>query len=184
MADSIEEFLTDAKLTDSNLHESAALIHTFLTGGATVSDTADHLTALVHDPATVTIDEILEECIVGLAEELSEPHEALVQLVHELRCRQQQQQTGEEAVSKYDRSLSYSLSERWLRYGDPDPASIWHGQLRLEWFNLNHFAALLYTAGFHQLSAFGQQTLEYTLKRGGWRVSWKGNESKTQTAHL
>lgn len=183
MAESAEEFFTDDRLADSNLHDSASLIQTFLAEDATASETARNLTASFHAPAAANASEVLEECIVGAAEQLWDTHDALVKLVCELRS-QQQQRTGENDLSEFDQSLAYSLGERWLRYGDPDPASSWRDQARLEWTNLNHFAALLYMSGVQQLSSFGEKTLEFTMKRGGWRINWEGPDSKTPSRLL
>lgn len=71
-----------------------------------------------------------------------------------------------------------TLGERWARYGDPDPQDAWKEQARAEWTNLNHFAALLFSAGIKTLAFFGGQSLKMTLKRGSWRVNWNGPESE------
>lgn len=181
MAESVEEFFTDDKFTDSDLHDTAALIHACLAGDATVPEMAHKLTASFDEPTAATASEVLEECIVAAAEQLWETHDALAGLVCELRTRQQQE--SEDNLLRFDQSLAYSLGERWLRYGDPDPASGWCDQARLEWTNLNHFAALLYAAGVQRMACFGQQTLEFTLKRSGWRINWQGPDSKTPDAH-
>ncbi len=177
MAESIEEFYTYDTLTNTNLRESAELIHEFLKGNATLSDTAQSLTAIFDAPdAAPTAADVLDLCIVCAAEQLSETHNALVELTMELRARQQQRR--EEHLSKFDNSLVMSFGERWLRYGDPDPDEAMKEEERLEWTNLNRFVALLYSAGIQRLAICGERTLTITLQRGGWRVNWKGPESK------
>jgi hypothetical protein len=178
MAESIEEFFTDDKLTESNVRQAAAAIHALLTGDATASATAQLLTEGFDapGPATASLSEVLEECIAEAAEQLLETHEALVQLTLELRARQQQK--GEANLSEFDHGLVMTLGVRWARYGDPT-LSTWRDQERLEWTNLNRFAALLYSAGLQRLSTFGERILEMSLRRGGWRVNWSGPESRS-----
>lgn len=179
MAESIEEFFTDSKLTGTNLREAAASIHALLTGDAAASATAECLTEGFNAPGPVTasLSEVLEECIAGAAEQLSETHEGLVQLTLELRARQEEKSGGN--LSDFDNGLVMTFGERWARYGDPDPSIIWRDQARLEWTNVNHFVALLYSAGVKRLSSFGELTLQRSLRRGGWRINWNGSGGKS-----
>lgn len=173
MAESIEEFFADDRLTDSNLRHSAVCIRECLEGKATTQGTAQSMLATV---STASLDEVLDECIVRAAEELPKTHDVLAELVIQLRS--QQQRMSEEEVAGFDRSLVMSFGERWARYGDPDPQDAWKEEARAEWANLNRFVALLFAAGVKGLSAFGEQTLRMTLKRGAWRVNWAGQESE------
>lgn len=173
MAESIEEFFADDRLTDSNLRDSAVCIRKCLERKATTQETAQSILATV---SAVSLSEVLDECIIRAAEQLPESHNVLVELVIQLRS--QQQHMSEEDDTKFDHFLIMSFGERWARYGDPDPQNAWKEQARAEWINLNHFVALLFSAGVNTLSTFGEQTLKMTLKRGSWRVNWTGQESE------
>lgn len=173
MAESIEEFFADDRLTDSNLRHSATCIREFLESRTTEQETAQRILATV---STASLDEVLDECIVRAAEELPETHDVLAELVIQLRS--QLQHMSEEEIAEFDRCLVMSFGERWARYGDPDPQDAWKEQARAEWANLNRFVALLFAAGVKRLSAFGEQSLRMTLKRGAWRVNWTGQESE------
>lgn len=181
MADSIEDFFTDEDLTNSNLRQHAELTHLFLNGNTDASNTAQALMASADDPSSaVKIYHILEDLIITPAEQLSETHDGLVDL---LKClRELQKQKGNEALLSFDESLSFSLSERWLRYGDPKPDYEWYrDQARLEWTNLNRFAALLYASyGLEMLSAYGEQTLSMTLRRSAWYILWEISQSESR----
>ena len=183
MAESIAEFFNDDRLTGTNLRESAKLIHVYLQDNATASETAQSLMAIFgHPEPTATLSEVLEECIVQAAEQLSEPHHVLVSLVMELKA--QQQQEGQDDLAIFENSLVMSFGERWSRYGDPDPNGAWKEEERLQWTNLNHFAALLYAGGIDRLMSFGERTLTMTLRKGGWRVNWNDHESKMSYTSL
>jgi hypothetical protein len=174
MAESIDEFFADDKLTDSNLRDSAQHIHKYLERKATAQGTAQSIAASM---SAVSLSEVLDEFIVHAAEQLPATHNDLAELVMQLRSLQQYK--SENDGTKFDHSLVMTLGERWARYGDPDPQDAWKEQARAEWTNLNHFAALLFSAGIKRLASFGGQTLKMTLKRGLWRVSWKGLESES-----
>jgi hypothetical protein len=173
MAESIDEFFADDRFTDSDLRDSAQHVRKCLERKATAQETAQSLAASV---SAVSLSEILDECIVLAAEQLPETHDDLAELVVQLKS--QQQHKSENDGAKFDHSLVMTLGERWARYGDPDPQDAWKEQARAEWTNLNHFAALLFSAGIKTLASFGGQTLKMTLKRGSWRVNWKGPESE------
>ena len=177
MAESIEEFFTYDRLTDTNLRECATLVHIFLQGKTTASETAQSLTAIFDAPnSAVMLSDVLDECIVCAAEQLQETHDALIELLMELQT--QQQRKSEDDLAKFRSSLIMCFGERWARYGDPDPDNAWKEQARLEWTSLNHFAAVLYSAGNQSLASFGEQTLTMTLRKESWRVNWNGPESK------
>lgn len=174
MAQSIDEFFADDRLTDSNLRSSAERIHGFLEHKVTAQETAQTITGIV---SVALLSEILDECIIRAAEHLPETHNDLVELV--MQFRSQQQYKSEDGLGKFDDSLVMSLGERWAGYGDPDPQEAWKKEVRVEWANLNHFAALLFSAGIKKLASFGVQTLKMTLKRGSWRVNWTGSDSES-----
>ncbi|KAF3768649.1 hypothetical protein M406DRAFT_71635 [Cryphonectria parasitica EP155] len=179
MGETIEEYFSDTELTQTNLHDSAALIYTFLTGGATCYDTAQGLMDSFHGPNATDVPDVIEICIVEVAEDFWEMHEALVKLMSELRSRQQQH--SKKDLTEFDDSLYYSLRERWVRYGDPDPSSRSRDQERLDWTSLNRFTALLYAAGFQKLADFGKATLSMTLRRNTWRINWSCPENTSDS---
>lgn len=173
MAESIDEFFVDDKLTDSNLRDSAERVHKYLERKVTAQETAQSITTIV---GAVPLSEVLNECILCAAEQLPDTHNDLAELVVQLRS--QQQHKSDNDVAKFDDFLVMSLGERWAQYGDPDPQDAWKEQARAEWANLNHFTALLFSAGIKRLTTFGEQTLKMTLKRGSWRVNWKDSNSE------
>ncbi|PVH96886.1 hypothetical protein DM02DRAFT_658815 [Periconia macrospinosa] len=176
MAESIEEFFADDRLTDSNLRNSAVCLRKCLEGKTTTQDTAQ---SIMDTAKAVSLSEVLDECIIRAAEQLPESHYVLTELVIQLRS--QHQHISEEVVTKFDHYLIMSFGERWARYGDPDPQDAWKEQARTEWINLNHFVALLFSAGVNTLSNFGEQSLKMTLKRGSWRVNWTGQENTSDS---
>jgi hypothetical protein len=174
MAESIEEFFTDDRLTDNNLRDSAVYVQSYLERKASIQSTIQSIIATV---SSASLSDILDECIVRAAEQLPETHAALVELVMQLRS--QQQHSSDQCATGLDNALVISLGQRWTHYGDPNPQDAWKEQARAEWTNLNHFTALLFSAGIARLSSFGKQTLQMTLKRGSWRVNWEGQEGKS-----
>lgn len=174
MAESIEEFFTDDRLTDNNLRDSAICIRSYLERKASIQSTIQSIVATI---SSASLSEILDECIVPAAEQLSETHAALVELVMQLRSQQQHHST-DQCATGIDNALVISLGQRWTHYGDPNPQDAWKEQARAEWTNLNHFTALLFSAGVQGLSSLGKQTLLMTLKRGSWRVNWDVQESE------
>ncbi|KAJ8115497.1 hypothetical protein OPT61_g2864 [Boeremia exigua] len=177
MAESIEEFFTDDRLTNNNLRDSAVYIQSYLKRKASIQSTIQSIIATV---SNASLSELLDECIVRAAEQLPETHAALVELVMQLRS-QQQQHSSDQCATDLDNALVISLGQRWTDYGDPNPQDAWKEQARAEWTNLNHFSALLFLAGIERLSSFGKQTLQMTLKRGSWRVNWEGQENTSDS---
>jgi hypothetical protein len=172
MAESLDEFFSEDVLTESDVRDEAVLIHDYLAGNVTVQTVAQRLVqslqarnAPLRD-GHYDLSEILESVIVSVAEQLPETHNALVTLLGTLK---QQRET-----SNFDTELAFALNERWLRYGDPDQSLNVRDEVRNEWTNLNHFAALIYKANLQDLSSFAVQTLWMALRRRGWRVNWDG----------
>lgn len=176
MAESIEEYFADDNETISpELREAAKLVKGFLQGHKSASDTAQDLTT----QSETQTESIIETCIVSVAEQLPATHDALVELTMQMRNQEQQNINGiDDAVGKFDHYVAYSIEERSLRYGDPDPMTADRAEERQEWTNLNHLAALLYAAGLRRLWSIGEQVLDMTLRRKGWRVNWTGPESE------
>jgi hypothetical protein len=172
MAETLDEFFSDEIVTDSGVHEEAALIHDYLAGGLTVETVVQRLDQSLRARdaplrnGRYDLSEILEVAVVSVAEVLSETHNALVTLLGLLRLLSDQRD--------FESGLRYSLEERSLRYADPDPSLSSRDEARQSWTNLNHFAALVYKAGLQDLSALGIKTFSMSLKRGGWVVGWPG----------
>lgn len=175
MAENLEDFFANVDLDNQaeniGLATAAKHIHAFLTNNASATETAHKI--IIADNAPM--DEIVEEVIISAAEQLFETHTKIAKLVVELSKGQ-----GAADNTLY-MSIVYSLGQRWSRYGDPDWSDVWRDRLRLEWANLNRFVALLYSdaelKSWSKLADFGKATLGYALRRGGWRVRWKGPES-------
>ncbi|KAF2875938.1 hypothetical protein BDV95DRAFT_285880 [Massariosphaeria phaeospora] len=176
MAESIDEFFADDRLTDSNLRDSVLHIHKYLERKATAQETVQSITASL---SAISLSEVLDECIVRAAEQLPETHNDLVELVVQLRS--QQQHKSENDGAEFDHSLVMALGERWVCYGDPDPQNAWKEEARAEWTNLNYFAALLFSAGIKRLASFGGRSLQMTLKRRSWGVNWGGLENTSDS---
>lgn len=172
MAESLQEFFSEDFLIDSDVRDEAALIHSYLTSNITVQTVAHRLVRSLQarnapsQNGQYKLSEMLETVIVSMAEQLSETHDALVTLLDTLK---QQSET-----SNFESDLAFALNERWLRYGDPDQSLNVRDDVRNEWANLNHFAALMHKADLQDLSSFAVQTLWMALRRRGWRVNWDG----------
>jgi hypothetical protein len=172
MAESLDEFFAESSFVNSPINNEATLIHQYLSGTLNLQSTIQRIVQSLQARAAPSadsqydLDELIEGVIVSLAEELPEIHDQLVTFLGALK---QQSET-----SNIEASLAYSLNERGLRYGDPAQSLSSRDDVRDEWTNLNHFAALIYKAGVQDFSDFGVQTLEYALKTHGWRVNWDG----------
>jgi hypothetical protein len=73
MAESIEEFFTDDRLTDNNLRDSAVYVQSYLERKASIQSTIQSIIATVR---SASLSELLDECIVRAAEQLPETHAA------------------------------------------------------------------------------------------------------------
>jgi hypothetical protein len=176
-----EFFRDDRAVQGLNIDETARLVHGYLKANNVSAADVAHSTMsslFTHENAARAASDLVECVIVRLAEERPETHDALVQLLCELKWLS----LGDEEQSKrtvdcdvWMRTLLYEMQERSLRYGDPGPET---GDLRDsyrdDWTNVNRFAALVHKAGLRDLSAWGEQTIGFVLKREGWRVNWEG----------
>ena len=180
MAESIDEFFSEDFLTDSDIRDEAALIHDYLAGNVNVQIVAQRLIQSLQARNAPSrngqyyLSEILDNVILSVAEQLPETHGALVTLLVTLKQHNE--------TSKFDSYLAFALNERWLRYGDPDQSLSLREEIRNEWNNLNHFAALMYKANLQDLSSFAVQTLWMALRRRGWRVNWDGQSRSALNA--
>jgi hypothetical protein len=172
MAESLNEFFSEDVLTDSDVRDEAVVIHGYLAGNITVQSVAQRLFQSLqvrNAPSRngqYDLSEILESVIVSVAEQLPETHDQLVALLGALKRQSE--------TSNFESDLAFALNERWLRYGDPGQSLNVRDEVRNEWTNLNHFAALVYKANLQDLSSFAVQTLWMALRRRGWRVNWDG----------
>lgn len=173
MAESVDEFFNVEDFKNSEISEQAATIHAFLSDSNPVAETtAARLISLSQASGGPELSKVVAQVIVPLAEEREEAHEALLKLLRELQNQVKATANLEPGNSV---SLNYELWEKGLRYGDPDPASDLRELYRQEWTNINRFAALVHEASVENLSAFGEHTLQLGLRKGGWRVTWKGS---------
>lgn len=187
MAESIAEFFEDDEIKRSVPANAAMIVQAYLTENTSVSDVAQALLAEFDAPGpdASKLWSLVCYIIVPLAEERPESHEGLVALLGELKGliqQQQQQRQNDSSISTSsgnlkvkDLSLVYELYEVSLRYGDPDPSDLSMRELlQNEWASLNRFAALVHKENVESLSFWGQNTIEFAIRRGGWRINWKG----------
>lgn len=173
MAESVDEFFSVEDFKNSEISEQAATIHAFLSDANPVAEiTAVRLISLSQASGGPELSKVIAQVIVPLAEEREEAHEVLLKLLRELQNKIKATASLESGNSV---SLNYELWEKGLRYGDPDPAIDLRELYRQEWANLNRFAALVHAASIEDLSAFGEHTLQLGLRKGGWRVTWRGS---------
>lgn len=190
MAESVDEFFSEWFQSSAdevpNLKNIAILIQSYLVGSATALATSRYIFSELQPQdgsQGPRPSDIVEVFILPIAEDLQDTHENLVELLRALQILsvspqegRGQQQTDEQLRTAWQKGLSlrYDLEERGLRYGDPDPDKGWlRDQLRDDWARVNQFAALVYVKGLEDgLWAFGESTLEFALRRKGWRVNW------------
>ena len=172
MAESLDEFFSVVIITNSDIRNETALIHEYLDGNINAQTTAQRLIQSLQNQNAPSKNghyecfELVENVIVGVAEQLPETHGALIALLGTLR-----QQSD---LSDLKSEIVFALNERWLRYGDPDPSLNIRDEMRNEWIKLNHFAALMHERNLQDLSSFAVQTLWMAFRRGRWRVNWDG----------
>lgn len=173
MAEAVDEFFNVEDFKNSEISEQAAIIHAFLSDPNPVAETtAERLVSLSRVPGGPELSKVVAQVVIPLAEEREETHDALLKLLREL---QNQVKATANLKPGDNILLNYELWEKGLRYGDPDPAHDLRELYRQEWTNLNRFAALVYQASIEDLSAFGEHTIQLGLRKGGWRVTWKGS---------
>ncbi|KAG6907479.1 hypothetical protein DXG01_008769 [Tephrocybe rancida] len=168
MAEPLDDFFSEDWLANSEFRDEAIVIHDYLARNMTVQTAAQHLAQSLQTPSRNAqwhsdIAAILDNVIVCLAEELPETHDALVSLLGAVK--------PQSDTKHFESGLGYSLGERAL-YVDPDIRLAHRQEHREIWFNLNHFAALVYKENVQDLSYFGCGTLWKAFKRGGWHVGW------------
>ncbi|CAN8096398.1 unnamed protein product [Discula destructiva] len=178
MAESIDHFFDDDDFNNTEISEPAAIIHSFLTDtSAEAESTARGLLSSYQASDAFTLSMIVAQIIVSLAEERPEAHQPLLKLLGALQGLLETANPGRKPGDTI--SLNYELWERGLRYGDPDPGNDLRELYRQNWTNVNRFAALVHEALIEDLSIFGEHTLELTLRKSGWRVTWKHSEGNS-----
>ena len=152
MAESLDEFFSEVMSNDPDICSEAAIIHEYLGGNINAQITAQRFIQSLqsrHAPLKdghYDFSEIVERVIVSVAEQLPETHHALVTLLSTLRQQRD--------LSDLKSEMVFALNERCLRYEDPDPSLNMRDEVRNEWTNINHFAALIYEANLQDLSSF------------------------------
>ncbi|KAG6907481.1 hypothetical protein DXG01_008771 [Tephrocybe rancida] len=169
MSESLDDFFDEEWLNGSQLRDETVLIRDYLAGDMTAQTAAQRIAQSLQSRKTPLHDgqydlsELLNNTIVFAVEELPEYHDALVTLLGEMKPQSDTRQ--------FESGLGHALGERWL-YVDPDIRLADRQDYHEAWFNLNHFAALVYKADVQDLSDFGFRTLWLALKRGRWHVGW------------
>jgi len=149
---------------DDEWTESAAAVavRQYLEGNGTAESAVENI--LMSPTDGDSPPETLDDVIIEVAAQLPETHEVLLSLLRELKKHSQTSDFG---------NLKYLLREKWRDYrGDLDPSESCRSDIRNEWVNLNHFAALIHKSGIENLSYLAMDTIEMALRRKAWPVSW------------
>ncbi|MBW0536368.1 hypothetical protein O181_076083 [Austropuccinia psidii MF-1] len=176
MAETIEEFFDDEDIRNSKLAGTAVMTKAYFSGSVSAAETATSLISFFNNNDEAKLFQYIAWIVLPMAEQLPETHETLIQLLTKLKCLLESEDNKQHRLQLNELSLKYELDERGLRYGDPDPdKGALRNMLREEWTNVNRFAALVHKAGLEDLSAFAKRTITFAIRRGGWRVNWKGD---------